>query len=95
MQKKQELEGLKQIIQFRGLEKIKEYFDFDVDRLQNMDGEALKHLYNMARLGMQFEKEMNLSKRAAEMNFVRVGKLVSDSKQEMKAYIKRTLPQYI
>lgn len=92
---KQVLENLKKEIQHKGLGKIRDYFDFDIKSLTKLDPEVLKHLHNMARLGMQFEREINISKRATEMNFVRIGKLVSDSKSEIKAYIKRTMPEYV
>jgi hypothetical protein len=85
---------VKKEIQVKGLDKIKEYFDLNTDDLTSLDTDALKHLYNMAKLGMQFEKEMNLATRASEMNFIRVGKMVMETKDELKAYIKRTLPQY-
>ena len=81
-------------IQELGLNKIKTYFELDSKSLLDLEGEQLKHLYNMAKLGMQFEKEMNLSKRATEMNFVRVGRLITENKEELKKYIKRSLPHY-
>jgi len=91
---KQILETRKVAIQEKGLNKISEYFDLDISSLQEMDTEALKHLYQMAKLGMQFEKEMNISKRATEMNFIRVGRIITENKEELKKYIKRSLPQY-
>lgn len=84
----------KQEINHLGLEKIREYFELDNETLIKIEPHALKHLHNMARLGMQFEKEMNLSRRASELNFIRVGKMITENKKELKEYIKRTLPQY-
>jgi len=93
--KDEELHIKKKNIQILGLDKIKSYFQLETKDFEELDQEQLKHLFNMAKLGMQFEKEMNLSKRATEMNYLRVGKLIAESKEELKKYIKRTLPQYI
>ena len=84
----------KEIIQDLGLDKIKSYFELDKDELEDLSAEQLKHLYNMARLGMQFEKEMNLTRRATEMNFIRVGRLITENREELKHYIKKSLPHY-
>lgn len=92
--KDEELHIKKKNIQILGLDKIKSYFQLETKDFEELDQEQLKHLFNMAKLGMQFEKEMNLSKRATEMNYLRVGKLIAESKEELKKYIKRTLPQY-
>ena len=94
---KQEAELLdvkKDRIQVKGLNKIEEYFDLELEELENLDVNALKHLNNMARLGMQFEREANLSKRATESNYIRIGKLLLDTKEEMKRYLKHSLPKY-
>jgi len=50
---KQELELKKIEIQEKGLNKISSYFDLSTQKLGNLDPETLRHLYNMARLGMQ------------------------------------------
>jgi len=89
-----DLQTKKLTIQQMGLDKIKSYFELDTQILETLDAEQLKHLYNMARLGMQFEKEMNLTKRATEMNFIRVGKLITENRDELKRYIKKSLPHY-
>ena len=91
---KQTLETQKLTIQRKGLEKISNYFDLDIGSLDNIDPESLKHLYQMAKLGMQFEKEMNVTKRATEMNFIRVGKMITENREELKQYIKKSLPHY-
>ena len=88
------LETKKKDIQNKGLDKLQSYFDLETEEIEGMDSDSLKHLYNMARLGMQFEKEMNLSRRASEMNYIRVGKLITENRDEMIKYLKRTLPQY-
>ena len=88
------LETKKKSIQNKGLDKLQSYFDLEINQIERMEGDSLKHLHNMARLGMQFEKEMNLSRRASEMNYIRVGKLITENRDEMIKYLKRTLPQY-
>lgn len=95
MNKEQELEPLKQNIQKKGLTKISDYFDLTFEELNSYDDEQLKHLYNMARLGMQFEREMNISKRSVEMNHIRIIRMIADNKEEMKKFIKRSLPNYV
>ncbi len=82
----------KKEIQELGLNAIKEYFQIDISKL---DKEVLTHLHQKAKIGMQFEKEMNLSKRAIELNYLRVFKLVAGDKQEIKKLIKKSLPQYL
>lgn len=84
----------KKAIQDKALDKLQNYFDLDVHQLQSIDSAALKHLHNMARLGMSFEREMNINQRANELNNLRVGKLITENKEEMKKYLKRTIPQY-
>jgi len=91
---KEPLDNLKLEIQEKGLHKIKQYFDFSAEELEKLDGEVLKHLYNMAKLGMTFEREMNISKRSQEMNYLRISKVVGDSKEEIKRYVKKSMPQY-
>ena len=88
------LDKKKKEIQVKGLNKISKYFDLDTKRLERIKPEVLKHLYQMAKLGMQYEREMNVSKRAVESNYVKIGNIISESKEELKQYIKKSLPQY-
>lgn len=74
-------------IQTLGLNAIQEYFNIDLDKL---DKDVLTHLHNRAKIGMQFEREMSVSKRAIEMNYIRVFKMVAQDKAELKAYIKKS-----
>lgn len=74
-----------------GLNAIKDYFKIDPRKL---DDRILKHLHNRARLAMQFEKEMNISRRAIETNYIRVFKLIVANKEEMRKYIIESLPKY-
>ena len=84
-QKKEEIQDL-------GLNAIKDYFKIDTSEL---DCETLKHLHNKAKIGMQFEREMNVSKRAIEMNYIRVFRLVAEDKNELKKYLRKSLPKYL
>ena len=82
----------KEEIQELGLNAIKEYFNIDISAL---DKDVIKLLHDQAKLGMQFEREMNLSKRAVEMNYLRVFRLVAEDKKELKKLIKKSVPQYL
>lgn len=86
------LDTSKQEIQTLGLNAIKDYFQIDVGEL---DKNTLKHLHDKAKIGMQFEKEMNLSKRAVELNYLRVFKLVASDKEEIKKLINKSIPHYL
>ena len=79
-------------IQNLGLNAIRDYFNIDVSKL---DKDLLAHLHQKAKIGMQFEKEMNVSKRAVEMNYLRVFKLYAEDKKEMKELIKKSMSQYL
>ena len=70
------LEVKKSKIQEKGLDKINDYFDLDMQKLSILKPEVLKHLNAMARLGMQFEREMNIGQRKKESNYMRIAKLV-------------------
>lgn len=82
----------KEEIQQLGLNAIKEYFKIDPAKF---DKEFLFHLHSKAKLGMQFEREMSVSKRAVEINYIRVFRLIAEDKTEMKKYIKKSMPQYL
>jgi len=88
----QKLVSKKQEIQELGLDAIREYFNIDVSQL---DKSILSHLHQKAKIGMQFEKEMNVSKRAVEMNYLRVFKLVAEDKKELRNLIKKSIPNYL
>lgn len=88
----QDLQNQKEEIQVLGLNAIKEYFKIDVSKL---DKDTLINLHNKAKLGMSFEREMSVSKRAVEMNYIRVFRLIAEDKQELKKLIKKSIPQYL
>lgn len=88
----EKLEIQKQEIQTLGLNAIKEYFNLDISQL---DKDTLSHIHQKAKIGMQFEKEMNVSKRAVEMNYLRVFKLYADDKKELKSLIKKSMSHYL
>lgn len=75
-----------------GLNSIKSYFLIDPSEIS--DKNVLIHLLNKAKLGMQFEREINLSKRANEMMSFRIMRLTIQDKNELKEHIKKQLPQY-
>jgi hypothetical protein len=85
LEKRQEIEGL-------GLNAIKDFFGVN---LKDASPEVIRGLHQKARIGMQFEREMNVSKRAVEMNYLRVFKLAAEDKQELKKYLRKALPQYL
>jgi len=83
----------KEEIQTLGLNSIKSYFLVNPEDIT--DKEVLIHLLNKAKLGMQFEREMNLTKRAGEMMTFRITRLTAEDKKQLKAHIKAQLPQYL
>lgn len=94
MEKKRgkKLDEQKISIQKLGLNAIQDYFKIDV---ANLDRDTLKAIHDKAKLAMQFEREMNLSQRSIELNYIRVFRLVAEDKKEIKKLIKRSLPQYL
>jgi len=83
--KRKEIESL-------GLDAIKEYFGVDPTEFEK---ETLMHLHQKAKIAMSFEREIGVSKRAVEMNYIRVFRMVAEDKKELKAYIKKAIPQYL
>lgn len=75
-----------------GLSSIRSYFL--VDPTEITDKNVLIHLLQKAKLGMQFEREMSIGKRAGEMMSFRIMKLTAENKNELRNYIKKQLPQY-
>jgi len=82
----------KEEIQELGLNAIKEFFKVDTGEI---DRDTIKVIHDKAKIGMQFEREMNVSKRAVEMNYLRVFRLVAEDKKELKKYVKQSMPQYL
>jgi len=80
-------------IQELGLSAIKDFFQ--VDPKESFDKNTINLIHNKAKIAMQFEKEMNLSKRAVELNYIRVFRLIAEDKKELKKYIKASMPRYI
>jgi hypothetical protein len=76
-----------------GLSSIKNYFLINPADIK--DDKVLIHLLQKAKLGMQFEREMNLSKRAGEMMSFRIMKLTTQNKKELIHHIKNKMPQYL
>lgn len=90
MTKKLELN--KEKIQELGLNAIQEFFKVDISKISK---DTLSFLHHRAKIGMQFEREMNISKRAIEMNYLRVFKLYAEDKEELKKLIKGSMSQYL
>jgi len=89
---KQDLIGKRTEIQELGLEAIKEYFQINPNSL---DKNILIHLMQKAKIGLQFEKEMNLSQRSIELNTIRITRMISENKKEMKKLLMKSMAQYI
>lgn len=81
---REEIEGM-------GLDVIKKFFGIDVAEI---DPKITKLLHNKARIAMQFEKEMLVTKRHIEKSYLRVFRMIAEDKRELKQYIKKSLPQY-
>ena len=82
---REEIEGL-------GLNAIKDYFKVNPEEL---DVGLVKSIHDKAKLAMSFERERNVSKRSVELNYIRVFRLISDDKKELKKYIKKSMPKYL
>ena len=82
-----DLDTKKLEIQSLGLNAIQEYFKVDVSKL---DKDIIINLHNKAKLGMSFEREMSVSKRAIELNYIRVFRMVAEDRKELLAYIKKS-----
>ena len=89
--KQDKLDQQKSNIQQLGLKAIQDYFKVNPDEL---DDDTLKHLHQKAKLGMTFEKELNLNNRSVELNYIRVFRLIAEDKKELRKFIKKSLPKY-
>ena len=78
-------------LQQLGLKAIQDYFKVNASQLKP---DTLRHLHQKAKLGMTFERESNLSKRAVEGNYIRVFRLIAQDKTELKRLVTRSLPNY-
>ena len=87
-----DLDEKKVEIQELGLGAIKDYFKVSPE---DLDRNTLTHLHNKAKIAMQFEKEMGINKRAVEMVYLRVFRLIAEDKKELRRYIKKTMPKYV
>ncbi len=78
-------------IQELGLNAVKEFFKVDPAKF---DKDFLKVLHEKAKIGMQFEKEMGVGKRAVESTYLRVFNMITADPKEKAKYIKESMPQY-
>lgn len=85
-------ENNKKEIQNLGLNALKECFGVNP---KDLTEKQLKFIHQKARLGLSFEKEMNLNTRAVEMNYLRVFRLVAEDKVELRKLIKKSIPKYL
>lgn len=92
MLKKDTTEGDRAEIEALGLNAIKDFFN--IDPYGQIDKDTIQLIHSKARIAIQFEKEINLAKRAVELNYLRVFKLVAEDKKELKRLIKKSLPRY-
>jgi hypothetical protein len=81
---REEIEGL-------GLSAIQEFFKVDT---QELDKDTLHAIHAKAKLAMSFEREINVSKRAVELNYIRVFRMIADDKAELRKFVKKSLPKY-
>jgi hypothetical protein len=77
-----------------GLDAIQEFFNISPDEMKNLDPKILSMLHQKAKIAMSFEREMGISRRSVEMNYLRVFRLISEDKKELKRLIKKSLPDY-
>ena len=79
-------------IQELGLNAVKEFFKVDPEKF---DKDFLKVLHEKAKIGMQFEKEMGIGKRAIESTYLRVFRMIAEDKKEIRKLIKKSIPEYL
>ena len=78
-------------IQELGLTAVKDFFQVDPSKF---DKGFLKVLHEKAKIGMQFEKEMGIGKRAVESTYLRIFNMITTDPKEKAKYIKRAMPSY-
>lgn len=79
-------------IESLGLNAIKDFFKINPE---SIDPKTLQFIHQRAKIAMSFEREMNLTRRSVEMNYMRVFRLVAEDKAELRAMIRKSLPQYL
>ena len=82
----------KKDIRLVGLKALKNYLESDVEKVDRKD---VQHLYQKAKLGFQFDKEMNVNQRINENNRIRVFKIIAENKDELKQYLHATMPGFL
>ena len=92
MDRKMDVELKRKEIQALGLQALEDFFGVDISKISKQE---IGHLHEKARIAMSFEKQMNLTQRAVEMNYLHVFKIVSEDKKEFKRLIKKSMPQYL
>lgn len=72
--------------------KVKEFIDIDPSKI---DGETFSNIMNQAKMGMTFVRDREMMKRITNGQGIRVFNLVSTDKEELKGYIKSTMPKLL
>jgi hypothetical protein len=88
----EQIRNVKKEIEELGMKALKDYFGLDI---QKVDPKLLNHIHQRARVAIQFEREMNISKRAVENNYLRVFRMIAEDKKEYRSLIKKSIPEYI
>lgn len=86
-----DIEKKKLQIEDIGLDVLKEFLKSN----KNIKPEEFDRLHKKARIGMQFEREVNVHKRCVENNTIKIFRMISTNKDELKEYIKKSLPKYL
>jgi len=87
---KNKFEDKKEEIENLGLEAIRDFFKVNPEELSK---ETIDLLHSKAKIGMSFERELNVGKRAIENNYLRVFRMIASDKDELKKYIKKSMPK--
>lgn len=62
-------------------------------KVEKVDKDVFEAKLNQAKLGMVFLRDRELARRIASGHTIRIMTLVYDNPEEMKAYIKATMPE--
>ena len=77
-----------------GLDSLKEFWGLENGIVDTLSTKQVNVLIKKASLGMQFYREVNVSKRAKDHNTLRVCTMIANDKKELGELLKANLPQY-
>jgi len=86
-----ELIKQKEEIEQLGLNAIKDFFKID---LESVKPDIIRMIHAKAKIAIQFGRELSTDRRAIELNYIRVFRMIATDKKELKKYIKTSMPQY-